>query len=144
MSARKAARRKLAALLQTALVGDGLLAQAVYPYQRGDFAGQSPVVCVTSGPANHEPNGFGCDKATFQLLAFVFVAYAVPGTGWTEEDAEDALDDIEAMVAEVVAGNGRSEAWTQIAYAGPTDPQTVVIGGVEYRRELITFDVQLF
>ena len=144
MSARGDARRKLADLLTAALVGNGLPAQAVYAWQVGDFAGQSPVVAVTSGPANHEPNGFGCDKAVFQLFVYVFVAYAVPGAGWTEEHAEDALDDIEALIAETVAANSRTEAWTQIAYAGPTDPAAVVIGGVEYRRELVTLDVQLF
>ena len=97
MSARGDARRKLAELLAAALVGNGLPAQAVYAWQVGDFAGQSPVVAVTSGPANHEPNGFGCDKAVFQLFVYVFVAYAVPGAGWTEEHAEDALDDIRAV-----------------------------------------------
>jgi len=143
VSYRKAAREKLAALLASSLVGEDKPAQAVYSYQTGDFAGQTPVVVVASGQANHEPNGFGCAKASFQLLVFVFVAYAAAG-GWTEADAEDALDDIEAIIADVVEANGRSEAWDKIVYGGPTQPDPVVIGGVEYRRELITFDVQLF
>lgn len=144
MSARADARRELAALLEPALVGPDKPTQAVYHYQAGDFAGRTPVVVVASGAANHEPNGFGCDRTTFQLLVFVFVAYAVPGSGWTEEDTEDALDDIEALIAEVISANSRTDAWTKIEYAAPTDPAAVVIGGVEYRRELMTFDVQLF
>jgi len=143
VSYRKTARLKLAELLGAALVGDGLPAQAVYPYQVGDFAGQSPVVVVASGPADHQTNGFGCVRASFQLLVFVFVAYAAAG-GWTEADAEDALDDIEAIIAGVIEANGRSEAWDKIAYSGPTQPDPVVIGGVEYRRELIALDVQVF
>ncbi len=141
---RKAARLKLAELLAPALVGAGKPAQVVYPYRRGDFAGQSPAVAVTGGPATHEPNGFGCSKAAFQLLVFVFVLYADPASGWTEAHTEDALDEIEAIIAEVVEANSRTEAWTQIAYAGPTQPDPVVIGGVEYLRELITLDVQVF
>ena len=143
VSYRKAARKRLAQLLTPALVGDGLPAQAVYDHQIGDFRGQTPVVAVTSGPANHEPNGFGCSKAAFQLIVFAFVAYAADG-GWTEADAEDALDDIEAMIAAVVGGNSRTDAWDKIGYNGPTNPDAVVIGGVEYRRELIVIDVQLF
>jgi len=143
VSARGAARVRLAQLLEAALVGDDKPAQAVFSYQVGDFAGQSPVVVVASGPADHQPNGFGCARASFQLLVFVFVAYAAAG-GWTEADAEDALDDIEAIIAGVIEANGRSEAWDKIAYSGPTQPDPVVIGGVEYRRELITLDVQVF
>jgi len=140
---RKTARLKLAELLGPALVGPGLPAQAVYPYRRGDFAGQSPVVAVTSGPIEHVADGFGCTKAAFQLLVFIFVLYADPASGWTEGNAEDTLDEIEAIIAEVTAANSRSEAWTQIKYAAPTQPNPVVIGGVEYLRELITFDVEV-
>jgi hypothetical protein len=143
VSARKDARLHLAGLLEAALVGNGKPAQAVYPYQVGDFRGQTPVVVVASGPAEHLPNGFGCSKASFQLLVYVFVAYAAAG-GWTEEQAEDALDDIEAIIADVIGANGRTDAWVQIGYSGPTQPDPVVIGGVEYRRELITLDVQVF
>lgn len=143
MSGRRAARKKLAAILSPALVGPGLPVQAVYDHQTGDFRGQSPVVVVSSGPADHEPDGFDCEKDTFQLLVYVFVVYADTGSGWTEADAEDALDDIESIIAATVAGNSRTEAWSRIAYAGPTQPDPVVIGGVEYRRELITFNVEV-
>jgi hypothetical protein len=101
-------------------------------------------VAVTSGPIVREPNGFGCTKAMLQLYVYVFVAYAVPGSGWTEAHAEDALDAIEDLIADVVAANQRTVAWTAIAYSGPTQPDAAVIGGVEYRRELITLDVEVY
>ena len=58
---RETARDALAALLETALVGSGLPAQAVYNYQIGDFQGQSPVVVVSSGPSERVVRGLaGC------------------------------------------------------------------------------------
>lgn len=141
-SPRETARKTLAGLLAPALVGSGLPAQAVYDHQVGDFRGQTPIVIVTSGPAHHQPNGFGCERTRFQLIVFTFVAYAASG-GWTEADAEDALDDIEALIAGVIAAYPRTAAWDKIEYAEPTNPDTVVIGGVEYRREMTTLDVQL-
>lgn len=143
---REAARKTLAGLLELALVGDGKPAHAVYPYQVGDFRGATPVVAVTSGPMQRSPDSFGgCWRMAFQLRVFVFVAYADESGAWTEAEAEDALDAIEEGIAAVVLGNPRTAAWTMLTYGdNGTQLDAVVIGGVEYRRELITLDVQLF
>jgi len=142
---RENARKHLAVILGDALVGSGKPAAAVYAYQVGDFKGATPVVVVTSGPMQRRLDSMGgCWRKAFQLLVYVFVAYA-DGAGWTEAMAEDALDAIEEGIAGVVLANLRTDAWVSLAYADtPTQPDAVVIGGVEYRRELITLEVETY
>ena len=144
-AAREVARKHLAALLDAALVGSGKPAQAVYAYQVGDFQGATPVVAVTSGPMRRRLDSMGgCWRKGFELQVYVFVAYA-DRAGWTEDMAEDAIDAIEDAIAAVVLDNLRTDAWVSLAYAdGGTQLDAVVIGGVEYRRELITFDVEAY
>ena len=142
---REAARKQLATLLEAALVGSGKPAQAVYPYQVGDFKGATPVVAVTSGPMRRRLDSMGeCWRKSFQLLVYVFVAYS-DDAGWTEAMAEDAIDAIEDGIAAVILANPRTDAWVTIYYDdGATQLDGVVIGGEEYRRELITFDVEAY
>lgn len=141
---RQPARAGLAALLETALVGTGLPVQAVYAYQVGEFQGQSPVVVVTSGPMERLRDTMGeCYRSRFNLLIYVFVLYADPGTSWGEDDAEDALDAIEALIADTLLTNARTANWDRLEYAGASDVDAVAIGGVEYRRELITLTVEV-
>lgn len=141
---RQPARAGLATLLETALVGTGLPVQAVYAYQVGEFQGQSPVVVVTSGPMERLRDTMGeCYRSRFNLLIYVFVLYADPGTGWGEDDAEDALDAIEALIAATLLTNTRTANWDRLEYAGASDVDAVAIGGVEYRRELITLTVEV-
>lgn len=143
-ASRQPARANLAALLQSATVGSGLPVQAVYAYQVGDFQGQSPVVVVTSGPMERIRDTMGeCYRSRFNLLVYVFVLYADPGTGWGEDDAEDALDAIEALIAETLLTNARTANWTRIEYSGASEVDAVVIGGVEYRREMITLTAEV-
>ena len=101
-TSRATARKGLANLLTTALVGTGKPAQAVYAYQVGDFAGQSPVVVVSSGPMLRLRDTLGeCYRSRFELRIYTFVLYADPASNWTESDAEDALDTIEAAIEEI-------------------------------------------
>jgi hypothetical protein len=94
------------------------------------------VVVVASGPVERVRRGIGaCWHTTATLLVYVFVAYAA--TGWTEANAEDALDTIEALIADVVLANGSTANWHGMAYDGPTMVDGLAIGGVEYRREVI-------
>ena len=142
---RELIRDAFAELLDTALVPTP--AQAVYGYQVGDFGGQSPVVTVSSGPIQRVLQSFGgCWRTRVQLLVHVFVLYS-DKAAWGEDDAEDALDTIEAAVANVLLANQSYNSggahWNGITYAQPTQPDGVEIGGVEYRREIIAleFDV---
>lgn len=142
---RRPAREALAALLTTALVGSGKPATAVYDYLVGDFEGQSPVVVVASGPMLRLRDNLGeCYRSRFNLRCFVFVAYSDPAGTWTEADAEDAIDAIEAAIADVVLANGRvSGAWDKLTNEEVTELDSVTIGGVEYRREIITLEAEV-
>lgn len=143
-SSREAVRDAFTTLLQTALVGTGKPAQAVYGYQVGDFAGASPVVTVSSGPISRERRSLGaCWTTVAQLLVHVFVLYSDEGS-WGEDDAEDALDSIEAKIADVVQANmSNAGVWHKIRYAEPTFTDGVEIGGIEYRREVITLEFEV-
>lgn len=145
MSASRADMRKhLASLLETALVGNDKPAAAVFDYQVGDFNKLSPIVTVTSGPIERRHQGFApCWHTTVTLLIHVFVLYA-DGNGWTEENAEDAIDDIEATVADVLLANPQSDYWHKATYAEqPTLIDGIEIAGVEYRREVIAVQMEV-
>lgn len=136
---REVVRKALAALLQTALVED---AAAVYAYQVGDFAGQSPTVVVSSGGSERVNLTFQGSRSTFRLNIHVFVLYAT--TGWTEADAEDRLDLLEMRIHETIENYQKTADWESIDHAGPTQCDAVVIGGEEYRRETIPVSVEVY
>lgn len=138
-------RTHFASLLETALVGDGLPAQAVYPYLVGDFGGASAVVVVASGPIERKIAGFGnCWNVYITLNVYVFVLYADPVNGWTESNATDAVDAIEAIIADVVINNQNVDTyWGNANYSEPTQPDVVAIGGVPYQRELIKVQMEV-
>lgn len=133
---RKTVLAAWAAILQSALVGVGKPVQAVYDYPVGDFQNQSPVVTVSSGGSERRSFTFQGTIPNYDLLVDVFVIYAADG-GWTEDMTEDALDDIELAIAEAVAANQVTAYWQSLSIVERTQPTYVVIGGAEYRRELI-------
>ncbi len=135
---RETARKAFAALLDTALV-DTNIVEAVYDYQVGDFGGAASVIVVTSGGIMRVQQSFGtCWHNTYRLDCYLFVLYADPVSNWTEADAEDKIDDIEAAFADVVM-TGTNDAWDGTPeYAEQTTLGVVQVGGVSYRRELIS------
>lgn len=138
-------RTHFASLLETALVGDGLPAQAVYGYKVGDFGGASTVVVVSSGPIERTIRGLGnCWNVKVTLDVYVFVLYADPNNGWTESDAADAVDATEAIIADVVINNMNVNGyWGNATYSEPTQPDVTAIGGVPYQRELIKVQMEV-
>lgn len=144
---RETVRDFLATLLDTELTGASDPVEAVYNHKVGDFNQQSPVLVVASaGSERNRPRG-GRGTARFEtsffLTIFSFVAYAIEGEDWDEQDAEDRLDLVEAGVANVLMDN-RSQAqngsapWDSIEFEGRTDAtQDVTVGGLAYRREVI-------
>lgn len=137
-TSREGARKAFAALLDTALV-DTNIVEAVYDYQVGDFAGAASVIVVTSGGIMRVQQSFGtCWHNTYRLDCYLFVLYADLDSSWTEADAEDKIDDIEAAFADVVM-TGTNDAWDGTPeYAEQTSLGVVQVGGVSYRRELIS------
>jgi hypothetical protein len=104
------------------------------------MAGQSPVVAVAAAGSARVPWTFEGTLPAYDLSVFIFTAYPKegdPGT-WTEAQTDDAADDLEQELAEAVAGNQKGTYWESVTQVGKTEPSLVVIGGVEYIREVVT------
>lgn len=140
---RESARDALAALLNTRLVTTDATVQAVYSYRKGDLGGLSPVVCVSSAGSARERLDFtGTRQNIVKLTIHVFVVYAA--TGWTEANAEDRLDAIEAAVADVIDANSGSTAnWIAMDYDGESSRGDITLGGEDYIMEAIPVAAQV-
>lgn len=136
---RETLRDALAALLTTALVGTGLPAQHVYGYPIGDFGGDSPVVVVESAGSERVRETTSSKwRDWFYLNVFVFVLCVDPrSTTWKEDSAEDALDLIEKKIADALIDNTDAGSLNCFEPAGKSTPDHIVIGGNDYRRELV-------
>jgi len=139
---RKNTRSALTTLLETALVG-GNLCQAVYGYQPADFGGKSPVATVSSAGSMRGKQNRGIDKNEFYFNVHVFALYS-DGAAWNEDNAENAIDDIEAAVSRVVSINTTTNNWANIVITERTIADSVEIGGIEYRREVISVQITVF
>lgn len=151
---RKTYRQLLANEIGQALTNAGVV-QAVYPFRVGNFNGQSPVVTFTSaGSDRRQEITGGVDAETSLMFAIdVFVLYADQASNWTEANAEDAIDNIEQVVADWVMTNSdglsRSEqgqtSWFDLVFnersATGSLLQAERLGGQEYRRERMTITV---
>lgn len=130
-------------ILQAALVGTGLPVAAVYGYQVGDFAGQSPVVVVSSAGSQRVRMTRAGSRATFYLLISTFVLYS-DNASWGEDDAEDAIDAIEALLADVIDDNQVTANWQALDYSDRSQRISVEIGGEEYIYEAVEISVEVF
>ncbi len=131
VQSRRAVREEIGRLLRSRLTG----AQQVYDDQPTSFDGQSPVVVVASSGSEREGTNkrtFGGPIApTFALDVYVFVVA-------TTTNADDALDDLEQAVAQLVSDAPIGATWTALGYGGPTETSfVVVLDSTEYKRERI-------
>lgn len=146
---RKDVRKALAGYLSTYLNS----AQVVYAYQVSDFRpakskqAQSPVVYITSGGSGREkltPRGF---TSQFLLNVHTFVLHPSEdtGSGYTKENAEDILDDLEREVADAVLAIKNHELIKAIAYVSESDANDVVeIGGEAFLHEIIPLQITCY
>jgi hypothetical protein len=139
---RKDVRKEIASGLATALSS---LVVAVYDHQKPVEAGLSPCVRVF-GLASQRPIVPATGRRSrfrFNVQAWV-LAYDRNGA-WTEEDAEDRLDDIEQAIAAWFGDNQLGHLWTAIEYAGFSAVSAAVIeGGESYLVEDIPIEVQVY
>lgn len=141
---RETVRDALASTLTTALVGVGLPVQAVYGYQVGDFGAYSPVVVITSaGSDRTRPGTFDQTWDTDVMLdIWVFVRYAILDAAGavlvSESASEDQIDLVEKEIMDALIDDySLGGACDEVLPAGPTRIDSVAIGGVQFRRELI-------
>lgn len=138
---REASRDALVTLLDTALRGVGLPVKTVSGSKQVSLEGVWPLVVVLSKGSTRERMTFQGDRGVFEFSVQIWVAQS--GIGWTYADAEDALDEIEALIAEVYQDNDRTANWEILKYNGPTAVAEVTVGGVPYYVEAIPTQVLL-
>lgn len=142
---RETKRDALATLLSAALVGAGKPAQAFYGYKVGDFAGQSPVVVLSSAGTEPEQRAVSSrQKNLFYFIIYTFTLYAEEGTDWGEDDAEDRVDLLEKTTRETLADNRSNDDWAFIGYDGRSTVDSVIIAGEEYQRESIPLFMECY
>lgn len=125
---REAVRDAFATLAAAGLVGAGRPFQVVYGYKKGKFT-ESPVLLVFSGPIGR--GGFGMKSERWHnvvfLHAWIFVADADEGAGWTEQNVDDKLDECEKELADLVADNRTNAAWGYLTFLEDWPPGTETI-----------------
>jgi hypothetical protein len=140
-ASRKTSRELLASLLTTGVTA----AQAVYAYQVGDFGQLSPVLRVLSlGAARPSLTAEG-NQSVFLLEVQVFVVNVDPDSGWTEQNAEDKLDEVEQQIADVIEDNDSNNGtWNALEHAERSAVTKAVVGGETYLMESIPVAVTVF
>lgn len=153
-SSRKIARKALASLLAIPLVGTGLLVSTLYDHVPVTFKA-SPVVCIGSlatAPAGQGIGATGMAKEIFRFQILVFVAVG-ESDGYTSSNADDLLDDIEAIVRGVIRANPTNAAWNRLRWAGQqsstqagqyTKIVPVKVAGEKYNLEVITVEMEVY
>ena len=142
---RETGRDALVSLFATALVGTGKPSQAVYGYLKGDFGTESPVVIVTSAGSEPEQRAVTSrQKNDFYFTIYTFTAYAIAGTTWGEDDVEDRVDLLEKTIRETIASNRSTANWAFLGHDGRSTVDTVLISGVEYKREAIPLVMTIY
>ena len=138
---RQIVREAVASLIRS----KATIAQAVYEYMPSDFGGASPVVTVTGSSSERPRMTLRGAKTIFHLVAETWVLYADPNATppWTERDAENTLDALEAEVARIVEKNSSSEYWSGLFYETASAVSKITIGGVAYLYEAIPLIVEV-
>lgn len=139
-TSRKVIRDALKTLFEAKLVGAGLPVKTVVDSAQKTLEGKTPLVSVLSGGTGRERITFMGTKPTFMLSVQIWVLQE--GTGWTLTQAEDALDDIEALISEVYADNTETANWSIVEYDGNSVVDEVTSDGKVYYVENIPTKVQ--
>lgn len=137
---RAEARKALATELTTALP----TAQVVYDHMKGGFAGQSPVVRVMSAGSERRrftPQG---GRGELHFTVQFWVMYASPGNNWSEEDAENAIDQLEYELAEYVDSNRQGNPWKSLEYSTRSGIELVRLEGKPYLIEDVPIVMKVY
>lgn len=145
IQSRKDVRKAFAALLRTHMTGSGNPAQSVHDHLVSDFGGASPVVIVGSGGAFRDPFTFDSSQAKFDLQVFFFVWYGDKDTApaaYTLDSAEEILDELERILAEVIENNQQTQWWNGLTQKNFSERNDLDIGGNYYLRERFVVEVE--
>lgn len=139
-TSREIVRDALVTLLTTALVGAGLPVKTVTGSKVKNLEGLTPLVSVLSDGTVRERKTFQGTFPTFYLVLQVWVTQEA--TGWTNAQAEDALDRIESIIADVFIDNVETDNWTLLSITDRSRILEVTSGGRLYFVESFPVQVQ--
>lgn len=152
MSTRKIVRKAIGSKLEADLVGENLPAAAFAAYTKTDFDGASPVITLASSGSGLPPMTPEGSSQTFYYEINTLIIrpnQTEISSGYTEEDAEDSLDDIYNEIREWIAFNrtdkNTNKVWQYIAIAARSNIIPIVDdGGRGYFMENIPIVVEVF
>lgn len=139
---RETSRKKLAELIENAIPE-----LASIKAHQPSIIGATPAVYIRS-LGSDRPVMTLRGKMTsflFDILVLVNQGSDTPGAGWTEEEAEDMLDTIEARVCQVISENRVVEGvWNRINYFHHSEIRHFDEEGIPYLLEEIPIEVEAF
>lgn len=130
-------------------IRDGLVAlftandswEVVYGYipKVTTIDGKSPLLVITSAGTDQSMAGLNTNPAeyTFTFVSFVRMDDSVSGGTWSEDDAEDKLDELDTVFRQVVRDNAGGGSFADSLMFADTQSRTdyAMIDGVGYRTE---------
>lgn len=148
---RKEVRKALGQAIATDLAGTNLPLADFSTYHKGDFEGASPVGTISSGGGEPVPFTTLGSKDRYYYLVSMLVIRPIQEelTSYSEEDAEDALDDAYDEFRQWVENNRRDNSgegmwnWVEIEGRSTITPVTDA-GGRGYFMETIPISVEVF
>ena len=145
MSAQREDARKALAVLFGELLGNGQSdVKAIYNHMPADFKSQSPVIVVSSGGSTRGKITFQAVKSAYRVIVTLLVAYPAAGDAQQEHEVETQLDEIEERISDIVHSHNKTDQWKALSYADITSIGSVLIGGKEYRQEVIPLAVEVY
>lgn len=142
---RKTIRQRLATLMEPDLVGAGKAAKKLFRYKPGKLSSDASthVIVLTSAPANRSRQAQ--PTRAHSILHFeIWLLVLYSAEGWTEEQSEDKLDNMEKEVSDWLLDNADNhDEWDGIEL-GETEYDIVAApGGNTYRQEVIPIQVKV-
>jgi hypothetical protein len=129
-------------------IGAGLAAnlpsaQAVYSYAKANFNGQSPVVRINSESSERPGLTQQGIRSFFRFTIEIWVLLS-DRDGWTEQDAEDALDTLEHEIITWMTQNHNTSLWTTLTYDGQSSIIVAIDGGDTWLIERIPIRAEVY
>ena len=121
-------------------------AQAVYKYQKMKLNGESPVIVLMSSGDDPVPFIKGHDTSYYLEVGILVLHGDANDTGYNEDDAEDALDEVKGEINAVVRNedNRRSNNWEEFMQDGRSSITRLPFEGEPYLMEIVPLKIRWF
>jgi hypothetical protein len=134
-----AVRTELATLLSSHIAHKN----AVLRYAPSAITG-SPVITMARASSDRPRLTIRGTSAKFIVVIEVYVLQADVESGWTEEQAQDLLDTIEAEITDVVSQHAKNGTnWDSLDYARQSEATMIIMQGKPYWWERIFLTVEV-